>query len=101
MSKADSKPNSSPREFEVRYWLDSRKSKPITRGFPKTELGAYGKSNGAAGAIRAINQGFASKVQCVHRPTERVLWTAKAAPAIPGVHVRSAIVMKGDPDLRK
>lgn len=83
------------RDYEIRYWVDSRKSKPISRGFPKTEMGQYGKSNGAAGAVRAITQGFASKVQCVHRPTDAILWTATGE-GVPGTHMRSVRVVRGE-----
>lgn len=77
------------REYETRYWLDNRKAKPVTRGFPKAEAGS------AKGAGKIIMQGFAVKVQCVHRPTGNVLWTAKRV-LEKGLHVCSVIVTKGE-----
>lgn len=83
-----------PRPYETRYWIDARKTKPVTKGFPKHEDGSI------EGAGRAVARGFASKVQCIERETGRVLWTVKRAPRVPGVHIRGLEVHRGDPDER-
>lgn len=88
------------REFEVRYWYGYPQSKkPSTKGFPKTELGKQGGSLGAAGAVRAITSGYAAKVQCIHRESEKVLWTAMRV-KVPGCKVYGVRLIKGEDDGR-
>lgn len=85
-----------PREFETAYWYGyPQAAKPSSRGFPKTECGAKGKSMGAAGALRMINSGWVSKIQCIHRPSGRVVWTALRR-RVPGLNVYEAHLIKGD-----
>jgi len=78
------------RPYETRYWVDSRRTQPITRGFPKAEAGSID------GAARAVARGFCNKVQCIERETAKVLWTVKRGPRVPGVHIRPVEVIRGD-----
>jgi hypothetical protein len=78
------------RRFETRYWLDSRETKPITRGFPKREDGSI------TGASRAVARGLASKVQCIDRKDDKVLWTVKRGAKVPGVSIRPVLVSRGE-----
>lgn len=80
------------RDFETRYWQDNRTKKPMTSGFPKAEAGS------AKGIHRVIIHGLASKVQCVDRNTDEVLWTVKRGPRIPGTSIHAIETCKGDPD---
>jgi hypothetical protein len=85
------------RDLEVGYWFSyPQKAKPDRRGFPKTETGVRGKSMGAAGALRAINAGFCSKVQLKHRPSGTIVWTA-VREKVPGVaNIFQAKLMPGN-----
>lgn len=80
------------RPYETRYWVDSRRRAPISRGFPKAEDGSI------EGAAKAVARGYANKVQCIDRIEHpgRVLWTVKAGPRVPGVHIRPVEVIRGD-----
>lgn len=86
------------RDFEVAYWYGYPHAKrPSTRGFPKTETGVKDKSMGAAGALRVVNSGWASKIVCTHRPSGKVLWTALRE-KVPGLHIYQARLVKGEYD---
>jgi hypothetical protein len=76
--------------FETRYWVDRRKSKPITKGFPWSETGNI------EGAVKACGKGLASKVQSINRQTGEVRWTAIRGRKIPGVNIYPVDVVKGD-----
>lgn len=78
------------RPYETRYFIDSRKTKPVTRGFPKRQDGSI------EGAAKAVAKGFANKVQCVDRNADRVIWTVKRGPKVPGVQIRPVLVERGD-----
>lgn len=78
------------RPFETRYWVDRRKGKPLVRGFPKGEAGSVD------GAAKAAAKGLVSKVQCVDRHTEQVLWTVIRGNKVPGRNLWSVTAHKGD-----
>jgi hypothetical protein len=93
--KAKAAPERRPRE--TRYWTDARWRKPqvVTRGFCKSDEGSI------EGAARRVARGLASKVQSIDRSTpghDKVLWTVKALPRIPGVPIIPYSVVKGDGD---
>jgi hypothetical protein len=81
-----------PRPFETRYWVDLRKTKPVTRGFPKAEVGSI------KGASRAVAMGYVNKVQCIDRERDHVVWTVKRGDKVRGVNIRPVLVFRGDPD---
>jgi hypothetical protein len=67
------------RPIETRYWVDRRNKSPIAKGYPKSALGTM------KGAGLMIMRGWATKVQCVDRKKEVVLWTAIRVDNGPGV----------------
>lgn len=86
-----------PRELEVAYWFSYPNMKrPSSKGFPKSLTGERGKSSGAAGAMRMINSGFASRIQVTNRVTGEVLFNAVRVkvPGLSGVY--EAKIMKGE-----
>lgn len=85
------------RDLEVAYWFSyPHMKRPSSKGFPKSEAGEKGKSGGAAGALRAINSGWATKVQLTNRKTGRVVWTA-VRQKVPGIsNVYMAVLVPGD-----
>lgn len=86
-----------PREFEVAYWFSyPQAKKPSSRGYPKTEIGVKGKAMGAAGALRVINSGWATKIQLKHRPSGRIVWTAMRVKVKGIAHVYEAKLIPGD-----
>jgi hypothetical protein len=78
------------RPFETRYWVDNRRSKPVTRGFPKAEAGSV------SGAAKAAMRGFVSKVQCIDRNTGSALWTVVRGAKLPGRPIYNVEVLRGD-----
>lgn len=82
------------RPFETRYWCDMRLTKPVTRGFPKAEIGSI------EGASKAVAKGYVNKVQCIDREQEKVVWTVKRGEKVRGVNIRPVLVFKGDPDAK-
>jgi hypothetical protein len=78
------------RPYETRYWCDRRLSKPITRGFPKAEIGSID------GAMKAAGKGLVSKVQCIDRVSELVIWTVLRGRKVPGRNLYSVEAHSGD-----
>lgn len=83
------------RPYETRYWVDARLKRPISRGFPKAEVGSI------EGASKAIARGFASKVDCIDRSTGEVQWMVKAGQRVRGVSIVPVEVFRRDPDLKR
>lgn len=81
------------RPYETRYWTDNRRTRPTTSGFPKAETGSID------GAVKAAAKGLVSKVQCIDRENETVLWTVKRGAKLPGRNLWSTEAHKGDPDM--
>lgn len=88
-------PEPEQRRYRVDFYIDRRLKRPVTSGYPKTLNGEYGKSNGAAGALRVIAQGYANKVVITDRRYDRVVLTA-IGEDVPGVRVRGVRVVKGE-----
>lgn len=81
------------RQFETRYFGSTRYKRTRfigSRGFPKTENGSID------GAAKAVAKGFVDKVQCIDRFSDKVKWTVKALPRVPGVNIRPYEVIRGD-----
>jgi hypothetical protein len=77
-------------KFKTLYWHDNRNKRPWTSGFPWSEEG------GIDGAAKAVAKGLASKVQRVHRESNKVEWTIKALPKVKGVKIIPYEVISGD-----
>lgn len=77
-------------KYRTEYWHDNRHKRAFTKGFP------WSQDGGIDGAAKAVSKGLVSKVQFVRRDNDRVEWTVKAGPKVPGVRIIPTVVIKGD-----